>query len=75
MKKKTTKPDAYDPADHEVDFRGGVRGKYAHRFEPLTVTVRLDPDVARAFPDAAAVNDALRRLIRDSQDTTEGKPR
>jgi hypothetical protein len=68
-------PDEPDPADVEYDFSHGVRGKYAHRFEPRTVTVRLDPDVARVFPDATAVNDALRRLIRRSQNAAERKSR
>jgi hypothetical protein len=31
------------------------------------VTVRLDPDVAEMFPNADAVNEALRFLIRATQ--------
>lgn len=31
-------------------------------------TVRLEPDVAEMFPDADAVNEALRFLIRVTQD-------
>ena len=46
----------------EYDFRGGVRGKYAGRYAEGSNVVVLDPDVAEAFPDAAAVNDALREL-------------
>jgi hypothetical protein len=46
----------------EYDFRGGVRGKYASRYAEGSNVVVLDPDVAKAFPDAAAVNDALREL-------------
>jgi hypothetical protein len=46
----------------EYDFRGGVRGKYAKRFADGSNVVVLDPDVAARFPDAKAVNDALRRL-------------
>jgi hypothetical protein len=42
------------------DFRGGVRGKYASRYRAGTNVVVLDPDVAAVFPDAAAVNRALR---------------
>ena len=48
----------------EYDFRGGVRGKYAHKFVSPPVTVELAPDVATAFPDSAAVNEALRTLFR-----------
>ena len=64
--KKKTRPETSDPADHEVNFRGGVRGKYAERFRDSGITVRIEPDVARVYPDAAAVNEALRRLIRET---------
>ena len=45
---------------HEYDFRPGIRGKYAARFAQGTNLVALAPDVARLFPDSAAVNNALR---------------
>ena len=45
------------------DFRGGVRGKYVSRYRAGTNVVVLDPDVAAAFPHAAAVNRALRALL------------
>jgi hypothetical protein len=48
----------------EYDFSGGVRGKYAARYAEGTNIVRLDTDVAKVFPDSAAVNDALRALVR-----------
>ena len=44
------------------DFSHGVRGKYAGRFARGTNLVRLEPDVAKAFPSAAAVNESLRAL-------------
>ena len=50
----------------EYDFsqlEGRVRGKYVERYRAGTNLVLLDPDVAAAFPDAKAVNDALRTLI------------
>ncbi len=43
-------------------LRGAVRGKYAERFARSTNLVLLDPDVAEVFPDAEAVNQALRAL-------------
>lgn len=52
----------------EYDFsqmKGGVRGKYVERFREGTNLVLLDPDVAAAFPDAKAVNDALRLLLEE----------
>jgi hypothetical protein len=44
------------------DFCGGVRGKYARRFAQGTNLVALEPDVAKAFPNSAAVNRSLRAL-------------
>jgi hypothetical protein len=56
-----------DDLREEYDFtpeqlRQGVRGKYAQRYRQGTNLVPLDPDVAEVFPDAAAVNQALRAL-------------
>jgi soluble cytochrome b562 len=47
----------------EYDFGGGVRGKYAARYREGTNVVVLDPDIADAFPNAGAVNRALRALL------------
>lgn len=55
----------------EYDFSNAIRGKYANRFRPDTVMVTLAPDVAAAFPDAAAVNEALRVLIKAARKTTK----
>jgi hypothetical protein len=59
----------------EYDFSGGVRGKYAVRHAEGTNLVLLDPDVARAFPDAAAVNEALRALAGIIERTRQPKRR
>ncbi len=56
-----------DDMREEYDFssmKGGIRGKYAGAFEKTAVTVLLDSDVAKVFPDAQAVNEALRTLAR-----------
>ncbi|MDQ3236503.1 MAG: hypothetical protein M3Q54_03065 [Actinomycetota bacterium] len=47
----------------EYEFSGGIRGKYAGRHAEGSNVVVLSPDVAEAFPDSRAVNDALRALI------------
>lgn len=47
----------------EYDFSDGVRGKYVARLAPGSNVVVLDPDVARVFKTAQAVNDALRSQI------------
>jgi len=48
----------------EYDFSKGVRGKYAKRFAEGTNLVRLDPELAAKFPNAAAVNKALREFLK-----------
>ncbi|MGR9052641.1 MAG: hypothetical protein ACU84J_08335 [Gammaproteobacteria bacterium] len=56
-----------DGMREEYDFssmKGGVKGKYASAFENSAVTVLLDSDVAKIFPDSQAVNEALRTLAR-----------
>ncbi len=46
----------------EYDFSSGVRGKYAKRYAQGTNVVLLEPDVAKVFPTAEAVNESLRAL-------------
>lgn len=61
----------------EYDFsqlQDGVRGKYAQRYSAGTNLVRLDPDVAAAFPNDEAVNTALRLLIRIAKTALEPLP-
>ncbi|MEE8193320.1 MAG: hypothetical protein V3T74_11285 [Gemmatimonadales bacterium] len=45
----------------EYDFSHGERGRYASRYAEGSNVVVLDPDVAAGFPNAEAVNDALRK--------------
>ena len=53
------------PEYDEATFRHAVRGKYAERDRAGTNLILLEPDVATAFPDSRAVNEALRRLLRE----------
>ena len=48
----------------EYDFSNGRPNPYAARFRADVPVVALDADVAETFPDAAAVNDALRALVK-----------
>jgi hypothetical protein len=51
----------------EYDFaamQGGVRGKYVQRYRSGKNLVLLDPDIAKAFPTDASVNEALRLLLQ-----------
>jgi hypothetical protein len=57
------KPEMLD----EYDFSDGVRGKYAERYARGSNVVMLDPDVAAAFPDERAVNEALREQMKKKQ--------
>ena len=61
----------------EYDFSqlgGGVKGKYIERYRAGTNIVRLDADVARAFPTEEAVNDALRLLMQVAQRQSVQQP-
>lgn len=60
MKKGSKQNDSGSREDY--DFSAGVRGKYAPRSSQGTNVVLLEPDVARAFPTAKAVNTSLRAL-------------
>ena len=50
--------------EYDIDYSKAVRGKYFRRLlkEGANVVV-LEPDIAKAFRDSAAVNDALRSLL------------
>jgi hypothetical protein len=52
-----------------TQLQGGVRGKYAQRYRAGTNIVRLAPDVAAAFPNEEAVNEALRLLLKVAKTT------
>jgi hypothetical protein len=55
---------ADDDIRPEYDFSKGRPNPYAARFQAGVTVVTLDPDVAESFPDSAAVNDALRALVK-----------
>ena len=69
-KRRAVDPDEVLPEYDAALIRSGVRGKYAAAFAEGSNVVVLDPDVARTFPNTAAVNEALRGLaaiIREHQ--------
>ena len=60
----------------EYDFSRGVRGKYFRRYQRGANVVVLEPDVAKIFPNADAVNNSLRALaniIRRQEKALAGK--
>jgi hypothetical protein len=56
--------------EYEFSYAEAVRGKYYRRLikEGANVVV-LEPDIAKAFRSSAAVNDALRSLLKVSETT------
>ena len=68
MKKDVEMDDELRPEyDLSELLKGAVRGKYADRYKEGTNLVLLAPDVAEAFLDEEAVNEALRLVMRLSQ--------
>ena len=47
----------------------GVRGRYHEAYHRSMALVLLDADVAAAFPTEQAVNEALRALAREREET------
>jgi hypothetical protein len=67
MKKVKSEPE--DELRPEYDLRGLRVRKLGLGRRKFGDVVRLEPDVAAAFPDAAAVNEALRFLIRIAKES------
>ena len=63
MKKADMVHDELRPEYRREDFGVMVRGKYAARLKESSNIVVLDPEIAEAFPNTKAVNDALRGLL------------
>jgi hypothetical protein len=65
MKKGSTPKDTLRREYEASDFPAGfVRGKYASKAAASSNIVVLEPELAVAFPNSAAVNDALRALLQ-----------
>ena len=56
--------------EYEFDYSKAIRGKHFKRLlaEGANVIV-LEPDIAKSFPNSAAVNDALRSLLELTRST------
>ncbi|MFA5864366.1 MAG: hypothetical protein WC975_06730 [Phycisphaerae bacterium] len=73
MKKKL-----HDDLRSEYDFASLKmvgKGKYVRSYRAGTNMVLLSPDVAKVFPDAEAVNEALRLLIKITEKAGHKKSR
>ena len=77
MKKEST-AELSDDLRPEYDLsqlKGGVRGKHYRRAAAGTNLVLIEPDLACLFPNAEAVNRALRVLAGAAKSTTAPKRR
>ena len=63
MKKTSEIRDDDDPLDHEIDFSKARPNPFWLGVVDRRCVRLLAPDVAEAFPNDAAVNDALRELL------------
>lgn len=64
MKTKAKKLSGDLRREYNFNYSKAVRGKYYKRIlEEGSNVVMLEPDIAKAFSDSAAVNDALRSLL------------
>ena len=65
--KMTDKTDFNDELRPEYDktlLKNGIRGKYAKQYAAGTNIVRLDPDIAAAFPSEEAVDEVLGFVLK-----------
>lgn len=70
MKKVKSEPnDELRSEYHREDLGKGVRGKYFAAYQKGSNLVLLSPDVAKAFPNSEAVNEALRGLLQLTEQT------
>jgi hypothetical protein len=60
---KKAKADEMRAEYRRSDFPKIERGKYARRVKASSNVVVLEPSVAAAFPNSAAVNEALQSLV------------
>ena len=64
-----------DTMRSEYDFSKAVRGVTAARYAQGANVVLLDPDVLEIFPDARAVNEALRTFARLARSASRPRTR
>ena len=76
MKKQTEQNDELRPEyDLKSLLKDGVRGKYAARYNAGTNLVLLEPEVAKAFPNDKAVNEALKLVIKLTKIQEKANPK
>lgn len=68
-KTKSAEMDDLQTEYRREELGKGVRGKYFEAYRKGSNVVLLSPDIARAFPDSNAVNEALRALLQLTEQT------
>lgn len=56
--------------EYDFDFSKAERGKYYQRYMASTNVIVLEPDIAAAFHNSEAVNQALRAMLKFAEQTT-----
>ena len=74
MKKTNPLSDELRAEYRREDFGEMKRGKYADLMKESSNVVVLAPDVAEVFPNADAVNQALRQLIEVARSSVQPSP-
>ena len=69
---KKVKSETEDELRSEYDLRSLQVRKLGPRRKRFGDIIKLEPDVAEAFPDAESVNEALRFLIRVTKENQSG---
>lgn len=73
MRAKNMNPEEFEDdlrPEYDFDFSKAVRGKYYRQYIESTNVVVLDPDVAAAFQNSEAVNQALRAMLKFAEQTS-----
>lgn len=73
--KKANKSSSRPKPTKALDFRSGVRGKYAARYARGANVVVIAPDLAEYFPDSDSVNHALRAIQAIIEERHSDAPR
>ena len=56
--------------EYDFDFSKAVRGKYYKKYREGSNVIVLEPDVAAAFKNLDAVNQALRAMLKFAEQTS-----
>ncbi len=57
--------------EYDLDYSKSKPNRFAAKYQQMQRTVVLDSDVAENFPSAESVNEALRFLVRVTQENRE----